>query len=69
VSGQESSRSDKIPPHTHNAADGNLKLIKSQSEPLEDEIGIIVGFRDVRVYQCTLCGQTIEEIRSHSRIG
>lgn len=62
MSDHEVSQSCDILPHDHSTIGSNLRLVGVRHEPVTDGIGLIVGFRKVRTFQCSICGKSIEEV-------
>ena len=58
----EVSQGCDILPHDHSTTGSNLRSVGVRHEPVTDGIGLIVGFRKVEIFQCSICGKSIEVI-------
>jgi len=62
MSNPEVSQSCEIPPHSHSTIDGNLTLSGTKNERVKDGLGIVAGFKEVKVYRCRICAREIEKV-------
>jgi len=64
MSDQEVSQSRDIWPHSHDITSGNLIYSGAKYKAEKDGIGLLTGFRKVKMFRCSVCLKDVEEVDS-----
>jgi hypothetical protein len=48
--------------HDHSPSGRNLTLIGVEHRLIKDGVGLVVGFKKVRIFKCRICFMKIEEV-------
>ncbi len=62
MSNHEVSQSCDIPLHDHNTTGRNLRQVGMRHEKVRNGLNLVIGFKKVEVFQCNICGKSIEVI-------
>lgn len=62
----EVSQGCDIPPHDHNTTGGNLRRVGTKHKTVRDGLNLEIGFKKVEVFQCNICGKSIEVINPNT---
>lgn len=66
MSNHEVSQSCDIPPHDHKTTGGNLRQVGVRHEKVRNGLNLLIGFKKVEVFQCNICGKSIEIINPNT---
>ncbi len=66
MSNPEVSQGHAILPYDHSESGSNLRLVGTRHEKVRNGINLVIGFKKVEVFQCNICGKSIEIINPNT---
>lgn len=66
MNNHEVSQGCDIPPHDHSSTGGNLRQVGTRHKAVRNGLNLVIGFKKVEIFQCNICGKSIEVIDSNA---